>query len=88
MVQPKPAASHRPVMAANATTRVARRCAQMPPAARQSTSLHRMSTTLALLAAAAGVGFGQAILPDHWVPLAVVGRPVAIRWPRSCAYRG
>ena len=46
----------------------------MPPAARQSTSLHRMSTTLALLAAAAGVGFGHAILPDHCLPLAVVGR--------------
>jgi ABC-type nickel/cobalt efflux system permease component RcnA len=28
----------------------------------------------ALIAAAAGVGFGHAILPDHWVPLAVVGR--------------
>jgi threonine/homoserine/homoserine lactone efflux protein len=28
----------------------------------------------ALLLAAAGVGFGHAILPDHWVPLAVVGR--------------
>jgi nickel/cobalt transporter (NicO) family protein len=28
----------------------------------------------ALLAAAAGVGFGHAVLPDHWVPLAVVGR--------------
>jgi hypothetical protein len=28
----------------------------------------------ALLAAAAGVGFGHAILPDHWVPLAVLGR--------------
>jgi threonine/homoserine/homoserine lactone efflux protein len=28
----------------------------------------------ALLVAAAGVGFGHAILPDHWVPLAVVGR--------------
>jgi hypothetical protein len=28
----------------------------------------------ALLAAAAGVGFGHAILPDHWMPLAVVGR--------------
>jgi hypothetical protein len=34
-----------------------------------------MSTTApALIAAAAGVGFGHAILPDHWVPLAVVGR--------------
>jgi nickel/cobalt transporter (NicO) family protein len=32
------------------------------------------STTPALLAAAAGVGFGHAILPDHWVPLAVLGR--------------
>ncbi len=31
-------------------------------------------TTPALLAAAAGVGFGHAILPDHWVPLAVLGR--------------
>jgi nickel/cobalt exporter len=28
----------------------------------------------ALIAAAAGVGLGHAILPDHWVPLAVVGR--------------
>lgn len=34
-----------------------------------------MSATVpALLTAAAGVGFGHAILPDHWVPLAVVGR--------------
>jgi hypothetical protein len=32
------------------------------------------STTPAVLAAAAGVGVGHAILPDHWVPLAVVGR--------------
>src|ERR1700730_6517915 len=32
------------------------------------------ATTPALLAAAAGVGVGHAILPDHWVPLAVVGR--------------
>jgi nickel/cobalt exporter len=32
------------------------------------------SATPALLAAAAGVGLGHAILPDHWVPLAVVGR--------------
>jgi nickel/cobalt exporter len=31
-------------------------------------------TTPALIAAAAGVGFGHAILPDHWVPLAVVSR--------------
>lgn len=33
-----------------------------------------MSATPGLLAAAAGVGFGHAVLPDHWVPLAVVGR--------------
>lgn len=31
-------------------------------------------TTPALIAAAAGVGLGHAILPDHWVPLALVGR--------------
>jgi nickel/cobalt transporter (NicO) family protein len=36
-------------------------------------------TTPALFAAAAGVGFGHAILPDHWVPLAVLGR--ARRYP-------
>jgi nickel/cobalt transporter (NicO) family protein len=30
--------------------------------------------TPALLLAAGGVGFGHAVLPDHWVPLAVVGR--------------
>ena len=40
-----------------------------------------MSTTLALLVAAAGVGFGHAILPDHWVQLAVVGR--TRRYPLS-----
>ncbi|MBV8943918.1 MAG: hypothetical protein JO046_12565 [Solirubrobacterales bacterium] len=33
-----------------------------------------MSTTPALLLAAGGVGFGHAVLPDHWVPLAVIGR--------------
>ena len=33
-----------------------------------------MTATPALLLAAAGVGFGHAVLPDHWVPLAVVGR--------------
>jgi nickel/cobalt transporter (NicO) family protein len=32
------------------------------------------ATTPALIAAAAGVGFGHAIMPDHWVPLAVTGR--------------
>ena len=33
-----------------------------------------MTAAPALLAASAGVGFGHAILPDHWVPLAVLGR--------------
>lgn len=32
------------------------------------------AATPALIAAAAGVGVGHAILPDHWVPLAVLGR--------------
>ena len=40
-----------------------------------------MTATPALLAAAAGVGFGHAVLPDHWVPLAVVGRTQ--RYPLS-----
>lgn len=31
-------------------------------------------TIAAAIAAAAGVGFGHAVLPDHWVPLAVLGR--------------
>jgi nickel/cobalt transporter (NicO) family protein len=35
----------------------------------------------ALLAAAAGVGFGHAILPDHWAPLALLGR--TRRYPLS-----
>lgn len=39
------------------------------------------STAPALLAAAAGVGFGHAVLPDHWVPLAVLGR--TRRYPLS-----
>ncbi len=39
------------------------------------------STGPALLAAAAGVALGHAILPDHWVPLAVLGR--TRRYPLS-----
>jgi nickel/cobalt exporter len=39
------------------------------------------ATGPALLAAAAGVGFGHAVLPDHWVPLAVIGR--TRRYPMS-----
>jgi len=31
-------------------------------------------TAPALILAAAGVGFGHAVMPDHWAPLAVVGR--------------
>jgi hypothetical protein len=38
-----------------------------------------MTLAPALLAASAGVGVGHAILPDHWVPLAVMGR--ARRYP-------
>src|SRR5436305_3656305 len=33
-----------------------------------------MSITAAPLLAAAGVALGHAVLPDHWVPLAVIGR--------------
>ena len=39
------------------------------------------NATPALFAAAAGVGFGHAVLPDHWVPLAVLGR--ARRYPMA-----
>jgi hypothetical protein len=39
------------------------------------------ATGPALLVAAAGVGFGHAVLPDHWVPLAVLGR--TRRYPLS-----
>lgn len=38
-----------------------------------------MTTLPALLLAAAGVGFGHAVLPDHWAPLAILGR--ARRYP-------
>ena len=40
-----------------------------------------MSATVAILLASIGVGFGHAILPDHWVPLAVLGR--TRRYPLS-----
>jgi hypothetical protein len=32
------------------------------------------ATTPALIIAAAGVGLGHAVMPDHWLPLALVGR--------------
>jgi nickel/cobalt transporter (NicO) family protein len=40
-----------------------------------------MTAAPALLLAAGGVGLGHAVLPDHWVPLAVVGRTQ--RYPLS-----
>jgi hypothetical protein len=46
------------------------------------------SATTALLAAAAGVGFGHAILPDHWVPLAVLGRTRRYRLGRVARLAG
>jgi ABC-type nickel/cobalt efflux system permease component RcnA len=42
----------------------------------------------ALLVAAAGVGFGHAILPDHWVPLAVLGRTRRYRLSRVARLSG
>ncbi len=33
-----------------------------------------MNTLPVLLLAAAGVGFGHAVMPDHWLPLAIVSR--------------
>src|ERR1700737_3208788 len=42
-------------------------------------------TAPALIAAAEGVGFGHAIMPDHWVPLAVLGR--TRRYPLARAPR-
>jgi putative Mn2+ efflux pump MntP len=42
-------------------------------AARATGKLGALSATAAVIAAA-GVGFGHAILPDHWAPLAVLGR--------------
>jgi hypothetical protein len=34
----------------------------------------RVSTLPVILLAAAGVGFGHAVMPDHWLPLAVLSR--------------
>jgi nickel/cobalt transporter (NicO) family protein len=33
-----------------------------------------VNNTLAILLASVGVGLGHAVLPDHWIPLAVIGR--------------
>jgi hypothetical protein len=46
------------------------------------------ATTPALIAAAAGVGFGHAIMPDHWVPLAVLGRTRRYRMARVARLSG
>ncbi|WP_019924993.1 hypothetical protein [Nocardia sp. BMG111209] len=42
----------------------------------------------ALLAAAAGAGFGHAVLPDHWVPLAVMARAQRSSLPRVLRLSG
>jgi len=44
-----------------------------------------MTTLPALLLAAAGIGFGHAVLPDHWMPLAVLSR--ARRYPTGRVVR-
>jgi nickel/cobalt transporter (NicO) family protein len=36
--------------------------------------IHGVSTLPVLLLAATGVGFGHAVMPDHWLPLAVLSR--------------
>jgi nickel/cobalt exporter len=46
------------------------------------------TTTPALVAAAAGVGFGHAILPDHWVPLGVISRTNRYSLPRVARLAG
>ena len=47
-------------------------------------SMYRGHVTMppALLLAAAGVGVGHAVLPDHWLPLAVLSRTRRYRTPR------
>lgn len=47
-----------------------------------------MTATPALLAAAAGVAVGHAILPDHWVPLAVLSRTRQFRLGRVARLSG
>ena len=47
-----------------------------------------MVATPALLIAAGGVGFGHAVLPDHWLPLAVVSRTRRYRLPRVARLAG
>jgi nickel/cobalt transporter (NicO) family protein len=47
-----------------------------------------VTATPALLAAAAGVAVGHAVLPDHWVPLAVLGRTRHYRLGRVARLSG
>ena len=42
--------------------------------AKMTCYLGRVNSASALVLAAAGVGFGHAVLPDHWAPLAVLSR--------------
>src|SRR6185312_13060049 len=44
------------------------------PMRRWEAILARVKTLPALMLAAAGVGFGHAVMPDHWMPLAVLSR--------------
>jgi nickel/cobalt transporter (NicO) family protein len=44
------------------------------PNSRRAAYAPGVIATPALMGAAAGVAFGHAVLPDHWVPLAVLGR--------------
>jgi len=47
-----------------------------------STYAGRVNTLPALLLAAAGVGVGHAVMPDHWLPLAVLSRTSRYRTAR------
>ena len=66
--RPRPRAADRGRLAHRASPARTRR------APRRAGRRGMSGTGPAFLAAAAGVGFGHAILPDHWVPLAVLGR--------------
>jgi nickel/cobalt transporter (NicO) family protein len=49
---------------------------------KMSTYAGRVNTLPALLLAAAGVGVGHAVMPDHWLPLAVLSRTSRYRTAR------
>jgi nickel/cobalt transporter (NicO) family protein len=49
---------------------------------KMSTYAGRVNTLPALLLAAAGVGAGHAVMPDHWLPLAVLSRTSRYRTAR------